>query len=67
MAEIIKDTNSHVIAAGVKPDAKKRVRLSKVPVSEACLFKNPEALESVKAGLKEAAEKKVLKVNVDEL
>jgi hypothetical protein len=93
MAEIIKDKNFHVIATGVKPDAKKRVMLSKVPISEdvtyyvycndigqivldphvsipaseAWLFKNPEALETVKAGLKEAAEKKVSKVNFDEL
>jgi len=93
MVEIIKDTNFHVIATGIKLDAKKRVMLSKVPVSddvtyyvycndigqivldphvsipasEAWLFKNPEALESVKTGLKEAAAKKVSKINLDEL
>jgi hypothetical protein len=67
MAKIIKNTNSHVIATVAKPDAKKRMGLSKVPESEAWLFKNPEALESVKAGLKETAAKKVSKINLDEL
>jgi hypothetical protein len=93
MTQVIKDTNFHMVASGVKPDAKKRVVLSKVsvpdgvtyhiycndigqivldpyvsvPASEAWLFKNPEALQSVEAGLREAAEGKVSKVNLNDL
>jgi len=35
-----------------------------VPVSEAWLFNNPEARESVKTGLKQAAEGKISKISL---
>ena len=38
-----------------------------IPASEAWLFNNPEALESVRRGLKNASEGKVSKVDVDNL
>jgi hypothetical protein len=38
-----------------------------IPVSEAWLFKNPEALALVRQGLKEAAKGRVSKVNLNEL
>lgn len=91
--KIIKDTEFERVAEGVKPDAKKRVVLSRakmpegvtyhiysnslgqivldpqvsIPASEAWLFKNPEALASVRRGLKDAAEGRVSKVNLKNL
>ncbi len=41
--------------------------LVEIPSSEAWLFENKEALESVKKGLKDASEGKVTKFNLDEL
>lgn len=38
-----------------------------VPASEAWLFKNPEALDSVRQGLADAASSKVSKVNLKSL
>jgi len=38
-----------------------------IPASEAWLFNNPEALESVRRGLKNASEGMVSKVDVDKL
>jgi hypothetical protein len=38
-----------------------------IPEYEAWLFKNPEALNSVMRGLKDAAEGRVRKINPDEL
>ena len=58
----------------------KRVRLSRnergelflqpvveVPASEVWLFQNKQAIESVKKGLKDAAEGRISKLNLDEL
>jgi len=62
------------------PKGSKRVRIYKndrgevllqpvieIPASEAWLFKNEEALESVKKGLKEASEGKISKLNLKDL
>ncbi len=38
-----------------------------IPASEAWLFKNPEAREAVIAGLREAAEGTITKVNLEDL
>jgi hypothetical protein len=38
-----------------------------IPASEIWLFNNPEALESVKRGLKDAAQGRVTKVKMDSL
>jgi len=38
-----------------------------IPTSEAWLYKNKEALESVRRGLKDAAKSRVSKLNIDEL
>ena len=93
MKQIIKDDNFREIAVGVKPDAKKRIVLSKAPIgdgvtyhiycneigqiildphisipaSEVWLYKNKEALASVKAGLTDAAEGKVTKIDLIDL
>ena len=62
------------------PKESKRVRIYKnergevllqpvieIPASEAWLFKNDEALESVKKGLKEASEGKISKLNLKDI
>ncbi len=90
---IIKNDKFRKIATNVKPDAKKRIVLSKacmtegvtyhiycneigqiildphisIPASEVWLYQNTEAREAVAAGLKEAAEGKVSKINLSEL
>jgi hypothetical protein len=38
-----------------------------IPASELWLYQNPEALAAVKQGLKEAAEGKFTKINLDDL
>ena len=93
MKQIIKNDNFHEVAADVKPDAKKRIVLSKAPIaegityhiycneigqiildphvsipaSEVWLYKNKEALETVQAGIKEASEGKVTKIDLNDL
>ena len=89
MTVIIRDANFKRVAESVKPDAKKRVVLSKlplqegityhiysnslgqivldpqvtVPASEVWLFKNPEAIASVRQGLSDAAKGRVSKID----
>ena len=41
--------------------------IAEIPASELWLFQNKEALESVKNGLKDAAEGKISKLDLDEL
>jgi hypothetical protein len=91
--KIIKDTEFERVAVGIKPDAKKRIVLSRakmpegvtyhiysnslgqivldpqvtIPASEAWLFKNNDALESVRRGLKDAREGRVKKVSSKDL
>jgi len=93
MNQIIKNDNFRELAVDVKPDAKKRIVLSKAPVgegvtyhiycneigqiildphisipaSEVWLYKNKEALEAVEIGIREAAEGKVSKIDLDDL
>jgi hypothetical protein len=92
-SELIRDPVFRRVATNVKPDAKKRIVISKVPVSEAVtyhvycnesgqivldpqvsvpaaevwLYKNPEARAAVAAGLREAAEGRVTRLNLDDL
>ena len=89
----IRQTELTKIAAGVKPDSKKRIVLPSalvqkgityhiyynhfgqivldpqvtIPVSEAWLFNNPDALALVQRGLSDAAQGKVSKVDPDTL
>ncbi len=91
--KIIKDHNFRKIATDVKPDAKKRIVLSKagvvagvtyhvycnevgqiildphvsIPASEVWLFKNADAREAVLSGIKEAAEGKTSKIDLNDL
>lgn len=68
------------LTLGELPKGLKRVRIYKndrgevllrpvveIPASEAWLFQNEEALESVKKGLKDASEGKILKLNLKDL
>ena len=41
--------------------------VAEIPASELWLFQNKEAIESVKRGLKDAAEGRISKLNLDEL
>ncbi len=93
MKQIIKNDNFRELAVDVKPDAKKRIVLSKAPIaegvtyhiycneigqiildphvsipaSEVWLYQNREAVEAVQIGLKEAAEGKVTKIDLNDL
>ncbi len=68
------------LTLGELPEGLKRVRIYKndrgevllqpvieIPASEAWLFRNEEALESVKKGLKDASEGKISKLNLKAL
>jgi hypothetical protein len=68
------------LTLGELPKGSKRVRIYKndrgevllqpvfeVPASEAWLFRNEEAVESVKKGLKDASEGKISKLNLEDL
>ena len=92
-SKIIKNDKFRKIATDIKPDAKKRIVLSKafvpegvtyhiycneigqiildphvsIPASEVWLYKNTEAIEAVAAGLKEATEGKVSKIDLSVL
>ncbi|MDP2970249.1 MAG: hypothetical protein Q8P64_13730 [Deltaproteobacteria bacterium] len=68
------------LTLGELPEGLKRVRIYKndrgevllqpvieIPASEAWLFRNEEALESVKKGLKDASEGKISKFNLKDL
>lgn len=91
--KIIKNDKFRKIAANIKPDAKKRIVLSRafiaegvtyhiycneigqiildphvsIPASEVWLFQSDKAREAVATGLKEAAEGKITKVDVNAL
>ena len=93
MTVIIKDTDFKRVAESVKPDAKKRVVLPRlplregityhiysnslgqivldpqvtIPASEVWLFNNPDALDSVRRGLSDAAKGKVSKIDAASL
>jgi hypothetical protein len=68
------------VTLGELPEGLKRVRIYKndrgevllqpvieIPASEAWLFRNEEALKSVKKGLKDASEGKISKLNLKDL
>jgi hypothetical protein len=68
------------LTLGELPEGLKRVRIYKndrgevllqpvieIPASEAWLFRNEEALKSVKKGLKDASEGKISKLNLKDL
>jgi hypothetical protein len=57
------------MAAVIDIEELKRIEtvLDLIPPSEAWLYKNKQALESVQKGLKQAAQGKVRKLNINEL
>jgi hypothetical protein len=67
--QYITDTEGHKIAAVIDIEDLNRLETLAeiIPSSEAWLYKNKEALESVKRGLKDAAEGKVSKLDLNEL
>ncbi len=67
--QYITDTEGHKIAAVIDMDELSRLEglAEIIPLSEAWLYKNKESLESVQRGLKDAAEGKVSKLDLNEL
>ncbi len=67
--QFITDTKGQKMAAVIDIEELKRIEtvLDLIPPSEAWLYKNKEALESVQKGLKQAAKGKVRKLNLNEL
>ena len=65
----ITDTKGHKTAAVIDIEELKRIEtlLDLIPPSEAWLYKNKKALESVQKGLKQASKGKLKKLNIDEL
>ena len=67
--QYITDTKGHKVAAVIEIEELTRLKamIDIIPTSEAWLYKNKEALESVRRGLKDAAKSRVSKLNIDEL
>ena len=67
--QFITDTKGHKMAAVIDIEELKRIEtvLDLIPPSEAWLYKNKKALESVEKGLKQAAKGKITKLNLDKL
>jgi hypothetical protein len=67
--QFITDTKGQKMAAVIDIEELKRIEtvLDLIPPSEAWLYKNKQALESVQKGLKQATKGKVTKLNIDEL
>ncbi len=67
--QFITDTKGQKMAAVIDLEELKRIEtlLDLIPPSEAWLYKNKNALESVQKGLKQAAKGKVRKLNLNEL
>ncbi|MEK6725994.1 MAG: hypothetical protein AABY54_05515 [Deltaproteobacteria bacterium] len=67
--QYITDTKGHKVAAviGIEELIRLKAMANIIPASEAWLYKNREALESVNRGLKDAAKGRVSKLNIDEL
>jgi hypothetical protein len=65
----ITDTKGQKMAAVIDIEELKRIEtvLDLIPPSEAWLYKNKKALESIQRGLKQAARGKIKKLNLDEL
>lgn len=67
--QFITDTKGQKMAAVIDIEELKRIEtvLDLIPPSEAWLYKNKKAIESVQRGLKQAAKGKVRKLNLNEL
>ena len=67
--QFITDTKGQKMAAVIDIEELKRIEtvLNLIPPSEAWLYKNKKALESLQKGLKQAAKGKIKKLNLDEL
>jgi hypothetical protein len=67
--QFITDTKGNKMAAVIDIEELKRIEtvLDIIPSSEAWLYRNKKALESVQRGLKQAAKGKLRKLNLDEL
>ena len=67
--QFITDTKGQKMAAVIDIEELKRIEtvLDLIPPSEAWLYKNKKALESIQKGLKQAAKGKVRKLNLNEL
>lgn len=67
--QYITDTEGHKVAAVIDMEELTRLKILAeiIPSSEAWLYKNKEALESVHKGLKDAAEGRVSKLDLNEL
>ena len=67
--QYITDTKGHKVAAVIEIEELIRLKAMAdiIPSSEAWLYKNKEALESVSRGLKDAAKGRISKLNIDEL
>jgi ASC-1-like (ASCH) protein len=69
VSQFITDTKGHKMAAVIDIEEFDRVKavLKPIPFSEAWLYKNKKALESVHRGLKQAAHGRVTKLDLDKL
>ncbi len=67
--QYITDKEGHKVAAVIDMEELNRLEAMAevIPSSEAWLYKNKEALESVRRGLKDAAEGRVSKLDLNEL
>ena len=67
--QFLTDAKGHKMAAVIDIEEFNRVKtvLDLIPSSEAWLYKNKTALDSVQKGLKQAAKGKVTRLNLDEL
>ena len=67
--QYITDSKGHKVAAVIEIEEFIRLKamIDIIPTSEAWLYKNKEALESVRRGLKDAAKGRISKFNIDEL
>ena len=67
--QFLTDTKGHKMAAVIDIEELKRLEavLALIPSSEKWLYKNKEALESVRRGLKQVEKGRVTKLNLDEL
>jgi len=67
--QFITDTKGNKMAAVIDIEELKRIEtvLDLIPPTEAWLYRNKKALESVQRGLKQAAKGKLRKLNLNEL
>ena len=67
--QYITDSKGHKVAAVIEIEELIRLKamIDIIPTSEAWLYKNKEALKSVRRGLKDAAKGRISKLQIDEL